>query len=814
VRVEPIRVHIAELVIAADPATADLSIADAISERAKAANVAVAARAIVGDDEAAIRAQLEAWIAQPDIDVVIATGPRESTAAASALKPLVTQPVPGFTDLFRWLAFQEIGAAAMHSNAEAAQCLSTFVFVLPASPQAVRDAMDKLILPQLDPHTKPKNLVTQIPRLAPLVAAVESVAVPEPVPGAKTEAVPTHVGLEKTEGGPGIPARMPARRSPTGQNILRKEPPADVTKQIDRELLERKLANDSPTRPNIDLRKLGLPRVPPGADDVPDDEVGDDTDLTAPAPPQPLARVKLVPQGPRAKKPPTLQIPPLPAKPGAEAKPARPRQDTDVTEPPTMETPKPASEPKRPSQPPAAATKQVGASAADAAARAADEAVTAAKRPSEPKVPEVVSLEALAKAAGEVLDNAPTKIKSIADVAAERAAKEARKEESRKAVAEMPDATRKGIGAVGETQKPSVEPSTAYVTSKPQVDEPPQRSSTAELSADDLREAIVEDGPTKKLPTVAEKPARTPRTRPPTAPPLPAKKRAPTDPPPVPVSAQPLPLVRRKPTEPPPVREADDLPRGKFVYPVKKSSAGKLLLFLVLAVAAAAGGILFVKFFIMKPDQPAQVANNPPPPPPVADAAMIAPALDAAVVAAVPVDAPEIEIEAPPPDAAVAPQHPNHPGRPNHPVVAHVPHDAGVAAAPAPDAAVVATGDPTCDEVSCVLEKYARPCCARWKPSDSGFKPKTGGLPEELDKSMVKSGVETVKPRVIACGEKGAAKGTVRVSLTVGPDGVVKDASVVEAPAPELGNCVASALRAARFDKSAKGGSFTYPFVF
>jgi TonB family protein len=71
-----------------------------------------------------------------------------------------------------------------------------------------------------------------------------------------------------------------------------------------------------------------------------------------------------------------------------------------------------------------------------------------------------------------------------------------------------------------------------------------------------------------------------------------------------------------------------------------------------------------------------------------------------------------------------------------------------------------------------------------------------------------------VKPRVISCGEKISAKGTVRISLTVGPDGVVKDASVVESPAPELGNCVATALRAAHFDKSAKGGSFTYPFVF
>ena len=122
---ETLRVHIAELVIATDPAAADVTIADSISERAESKGLAIVAREIVADLEEAIREQLERFIGDPNVDVVIATGVAESQAASNALRPLVTLPVPGFTDLFRWLAYQEIGPSAMLSNAEAAQCSST-----------------------------------------------------------------------------------------------------------------------------------------------------------------------------------------------------------------------------------------------------------------------------------------------------------------------------------------------------------------------------------------------------------------------------------------------------------------------------------------------------------------------------------------------------------------------------------------------------------------------------------------------------------------------------------------------------------------
>ena len=302
----------------------------------------------------------------------------------------------------------------------------------------------------------------------------------------------------------------------------------------------------------------------------------------------------------------------------------------------------------------------------------------------------------------------------------------------------------------------------------------------------------------------------------------------------------------RRPTEPPPPRQSsDDLPRGRFIYPVHRSTTGRILKWGLLGLLAAAGGIAFVKFFLMT--NPADVATNPR----VADAAVATVPADAPQVVIVEPDAaiPEIVIDVSEgsgssgsnagsghtgPDTGHTGPDTGHTNtghtNPNtghtNPNTGHTnpntghesPVDAGVPA-PKPDAAAVATNpippsDPTCDEVSCVLEKYARPCCARYKPADTGFKPVAGGLPEELDKSMVKTGVEKVKPRVIACGEKNAAKGTVKVTLTVGPDGVVKDASVAESPAPDLGACVATALRSAQFTKTKMGGTFTYPFVF
>jgi molybdopterin adenylyltransferase len=147
---------------------ADDTSGDTIAQLLAGAGHRVAARAIVSDDIAAIRGQLATWIADPAVEVVIATGgtgvtPRDVTP--EALAPLVTKSIPGFGELFRWLSFAEIGTSTIQSRAEGALCDRTYVFLLPGSPGGVRLAMEKILLPQLDHRVAPCNFVMLLPRI-------------------------------------------------------------------------------------------------------------------------------------------------------------------------------------------------------------------------------------------------------------------------------------------------------------------------------------------------------------------------------------------------------------------------------------------------------------------------------------------------------------------------------------------------------------------------------------------------------------------------------------------------------------------------
>ena len=123
-----------------------------------------------------------------------------------------------------------------------------------------------------------------------------------------------------------------------------------------------------------------------------------------------------------------------------------------------------------------------------------------------------------------------------------------------------------------------------------------------------------------------------------------------------------------------------------------------------------------------------------------------------------------------------------------------------------------------CDEVNCVLNNYEGTCCAKYKKAKAGgtaAKPAAGGgAAESLDRTMISDGVNKVKARVMACGDKSPAKGQVKVSVKVGPSGSVESVTVKNTPDAALGNCVAAAMQKASFAKTANGGSFGYPFVF
>jgi len=128
----------------------------------------VAAKAIVRDDKAAIVAQLKSWIADPQIDVVIATGGTGVTGrdvTPEAFHAVYDKEIAGFGELFRFLSYQKIGTSTIQSRATAGVAGGTYLFALPGSPGACRDGWDDIIRSQLDNRHRPCNLVELMPRL-------------------------------------------------------------------------------------------------------------------------------------------------------------------------------------------------------------------------------------------------------------------------------------------------------------------------------------------------------------------------------------------------------------------------------------------------------------------------------------------------------------------------------------------------------------------------------------------------------------------------------------------------------------------------
>ena len=161
-------VHVGVLAVSDTRTRADDRSGQLIADLLEQAGHIIAAREIVRDNRDAIRAQLRRWIDDPGIDVIITTGgtgvtPRDVTP--EALAPLVSKPIPGFGELFRWLSYAEIGTSTIQSRAEAALCDSTYVFVLPGSTGAVRTAVEKILISQLDYRHRPCNFVELLPRI-------------------------------------------------------------------------------------------------------------------------------------------------------------------------------------------------------------------------------------------------------------------------------------------------------------------------------------------------------------------------------------------------------------------------------------------------------------------------------------------------------------------------------------------------------------------------------------------------------------------------------------------------------------------------
>ena len=139
-------------------------------ERARKAGHHIAAKVIVVDERDAIERQLRQWIDDDNVNVIISTGGTGFTArdvTPEAFRAVCEKEIPGFGELFRWLSYDKIGTSTMQSRAMGGLANGTYLFALPGSTGACRDAWDGIFSTQLDSRFRPCNLVDLLPRLRP-----------------------------------------------------------------------------------------------------------------------------------------------------------------------------------------------------------------------------------------------------------------------------------------------------------------------------------------------------------------------------------------------------------------------------------------------------------------------------------------------------------------------------------------------------------------------------------------------------------------------------------------------------------------------
>ena len=137
-------------------------------ERIRAAGHTLADRAIVKDEIDEIRARVKGWIDDKTIDVVITTGGTGFTGrdvTPEAVEPLFEKKMDGFAMMFLLVSERKIGTSAIQTRATAGVAGSTYIFCLPGSPGACKDAWDEILVHQLDYRYGPCNFVEILPRL-------------------------------------------------------------------------------------------------------------------------------------------------------------------------------------------------------------------------------------------------------------------------------------------------------------------------------------------------------------------------------------------------------------------------------------------------------------------------------------------------------------------------------------------------------------------------------------------------------------------------------------------------------------------------
>jgi molybdenum cofactor biosynthesis protein B len=165
---EFISLSIAVLTISDTRTMAEDTSGQVLEDRLKEEGHKLADRKIAPDDIYQIRAVTSAWIADPEVDVIITTGGTGVTGrdgTPEAMSVLLDKEIEGFGELFRMISWDEIRTSSIQSRALAGVANGTYVFCLPGSSGACRTGWDNLIKEQLDHRTSPCNLAMLIPRL-------------------------------------------------------------------------------------------------------------------------------------------------------------------------------------------------------------------------------------------------------------------------------------------------------------------------------------------------------------------------------------------------------------------------------------------------------------------------------------------------------------------------------------------------------------------------------------------------------------------------------------------------------------------------
>ncbi|WP_448326902.1 molybdenum cofactor biosynthesis protein B [Sulfitobacter sp. M13] len=163
-----IPVRIAVLTVSDTRSLAEDRSGDVLVARIADAGHALAARTIIRDEQAEIAAQLRDWCADPEIDVVISTGGTGLTGrdvTVEAHRDVYEKEIDAFGTVFTIVSMQKIGTSAVQSRATAGVAQGTYLFALPGSPGACKDAWDEILIKQLDYRHRPCNFVEIMPRL-------------------------------------------------------------------------------------------------------------------------------------------------------------------------------------------------------------------------------------------------------------------------------------------------------------------------------------------------------------------------------------------------------------------------------------------------------------------------------------------------------------------------------------------------------------------------------------------------------------------------------------------------------------------------